>query len=358
MGLLATETHSVGLKQRNLVIECLRDCQEVDHSWLAGFLTSALSPKTVIWWPGDLKDLKKGSIVFFHDERWSLDANRPLLTEQEIDCCRQAVIITACEARHRLLQESGVKSVFCPYMFWYLHAIPLRRLGLNLEKKTAPKKIFNFLNRRWNPGRYHMLDLIFHTHAPLLDTGYITASTFSLYKNHPRISRDTNYVEFYRPVIDIPIELNCASYNGLNVSPNLKNFVHIADNIPGEICIQIETNPPDDLEKGFAVTEKSMIALVTSQIPIIIGGHNFFLKRWLADQGLDIFDDLIDQSYDKEPDYLVRIKKALEGNMDILLGNAMLPAYQERLRQNQQLVTGAWLEQSLTDLVEQITAFT
>lgn len=66
------------------------------------------------------------------------------------------------------------------------------------------------------------------------------------------------------------------------------------------------TTESNYFEKSVHITEKSFKPLAFYQIPLIIGGyrHNYYLKK---EYGFDLFEDIIDLSFDEEPDNVKRM---------------------------------------------------
>jgi hypothetical protein len=81
------------------------------------------------------------------------------------------------------------------------------------------------------------------------------------------------------------------------------------------------------------VTEKTLLAIASEQIPIVIG------HKGIVDQcrrmGFDMFDDLVDTSYE-EFDYLDRVEQAILRNKDLIQGNIDLAPYKHRLERNRE----------------------
>jgi hypothetical protein len=86
---------------------------------------------------------------------------------------------------------------------------------------------------------------------------------------------------------------------------------------------------------------------------MIIGSRSNWLQD-IKDQGFDIFDDVIDQSYDLKTDYLQRIEQCIDYNYNILSGNKPLPDILYRLEKNQNYLFNEWADQTLLTLVKKI----
>lgn len=328
----------------------IEECQEVSYSWFAGVLATALAPKVVDYWPDDLTCVAPGSIVVFPDELW-ISVNN--LSDEEVKALQSTIVITSSKARYQYLLEKNIRAIFFPFIHWHFHLIPMRKLGLK-PHNVPGEHAFNFLNSRWNPGRLHVIEHLFKFYPNLLDTGYVTANTFSYYKDHPRIQVDHEYRNSYAPLLrGAPVENNNHFVQGVPVSSNVINFIHVAKNIPGKISIQVETWEPNETAYPF-ITEKSLIGIVTQQIPIVIGYAPGMVDSYLRAQGFDVFDDLIDHSYDFEPDYFRRCELAIDLNKDWLSGCKKFPNIQSRLERNQDFLLGEWLDDSLLKLVHDV----
>lgn len=68
--------------------------------------------------------------------------------------------------------------------------------------------------------------------------------------------------------------------------------------------------------KGVFVSEKFLHSVYGLNFPIIIGNPS--TVEYLRHNGFDMFDDVIDHSYDLESDPLLRIMKAIENNLQLL----------------------------------------
>jgi len=83
------------------------------------------------------------------------------------------------------------------------------------------------------------------------------------------------------------------------------------------------------------VTEKTLLAIAAEQVPIVIG------HKGIVDQcrrmGFDMFDDLVDTSYE-EFDYLDRVEQAILRNKDLIQGKINLAPYKRRLERNREFL--------------------
>lgn len=80
-------------------------------------------------------------------------------------------------------------------------------------------------------------------------------------------------------------------------------------------CISLITEPAF-YEKETIVTEKTLMAICGGTMPLWVGGWR--IPEYLSQMGFDIFSDVIDHSYQNEPDPWDRCYYAIERNLDVL----------------------------------------
>lgn len=126
---------------------------------------------------------------------------------------------------------------------------------------------------------------------------------------------------------------------------NIMNWMHLLP-VYARCAVNIVTETLYDETPGI-VTEKSIMAFAARQVPIVIG-HQGIVKH-CRELGFDMFDDLVDISYDDLPND-VRVEQALMRNQDLILGQIDLSPYQERLKQQSDFVLYTFPEQRLEHL--------
>lgn len=119
------------------------------------------------------------------------------------------------------------------------------------------------------------------------------------------------------------------SYDRYMNCNNQENFLHLLD-VYGSAAVNIVTETLYDDAPGI-VTEKTQMAWAAEQIPIVIGHRG--IVQDCRELGFDVFDDLVDTSYDNLPND-VRVEEALRRNKDLILGRIDLEPYRQRLRRN------------------------
>ena len=79
--------------------------------------------------------------------------------------------------------------------------------------------------------------------------------------------------------------------------------------------------------------------MIAGQIPIVIGHPG--IVQSCQELGFDMFEDLVDISYDWLPND-IRVEAALTLNRELILGNYDLASHQDRLKRQQDFVLDAY----------------
>jgi hypothetical protein len=98
------------------------------------------------------------------------------------------------------------------------------------------------------------------------------------------------------------------------------------------------------------ITEKTLFALLAGQIPIVIGYPG--IVEHCRQLGFDMFDDLVDNSYDCLDDG-IRYQQALTLNRDLLENTPDLSQYQDRLLHQREFVLRHWPQLLINRFKEQ-----
>jgi len=102
------------------------------------------------------------------------------------------------------------------------------------------------------------------------------------------------------------------------------------------------------------ITEKTLFALLAGQIPIVIGYPG--IVDHCRKLGFDMFDDLVDNSYDTLHDDTLRWSEALIRNKEFLINTPDLTPYAARLQAQQEYVLTEWPQKLIADFKEQSAA--
>lgn len=112
----------------------------------------------------------------------------------------------------------------------------------------------------------------------------------------------------------------------------------------GDCDINVVTETVYDERPGI-ITEKTLFALMSLQVPLLIGYTG--MVSHVRDLGFDVFDDVIDTSYDSLPNSQ-RLAEAIRRNETVLRTGIDRSALQRRLQHNQDLVL-SWPERMIKD---------
>jgi hypothetical protein len=123
---------------------------------------------------------------------------------------------------------------------------------------------------------------------------------------------------------------NYATYRG---TENDENFVRLLP-VYGTAAVNIVTETQYDHRPGV-ICEKTLFAMAAQQIPILIGYPGIVAD--CKDMGLDVFDDVVDTSYDFLPNNQ-RVEQAILRNKDLIQGKIDLEKFQQRLQKQSQYV--------------------
>lgn len=127
----------------------------------------------------------------------------------------------------------------------------------------------------------------------------------------------------YGPNLPLPGDWPYNTYRG---TENDENFVRLAD-LYSRSKINIVTETQYESRPGI-ITEKTIMAAVAGQIPIVIGHPG--IVQDCQELGFDMFDDVVDIGYDWAPNE-IRIEQALGRNRDLIANSIDLAPYEGRL---------------------------
>lgn len=161
---------------------------------------------------------------------------------------------------------------------------------------------FNFMINKPRPNRDRLLTLI--------EQHQLTNYCHSLAWKTNNVNRIavTNYVFGSETVIDQGVR-NGLFKNAYTYSQLLQKSVF------EPTCVSLITEPAY-YEKETIVTEKTLMALYAGTIPIWVGGWR--IADYMASMGFDVFDDVVDHSYQTESDPALRCDLAIARNLDLL----------------------------------------
>ena len=123
------------------------------------------------------------------------------------------------------------------------------------------------------------------------------------------------------------------AYETYRGTENDENFMRLGS-LYGSTAVNIVTETEYQTTPGI-ITEKTLMAFASQQIPVVIGHRG--IVQHCKELGFDMFDDLVDISYDTLPNE-IRVEQALLCNQDLILGNIDLAPYRDRLIQQRQFL--------------------
>jgi len=191
---------------------------------------------------------------------------------------------------------------------------------------------FNFMINKPRPHRLQLLELI-HKHS-------LTSFSHSLcWQTSPVPSIP---ITDYR--IGGEIKLNQGVKNG-HYRNSATYQTLLQQQVFEPACVSLITEPAYT-ERQTIVTEKTIMAIYGGTIPVWVGGWR--IADYMRDQGFDVFDDLIDHSYQDLEDPAHRVAQAVSLNLQLLRkpNPDFFNQYQHRLRHNFDLArSGIWQQQ-------------
>lgn len=194
--------------------------------------------------------------------------------------------------------------------------------------KTVP---FNFMINKWRPHRGRLLKII--------DSLELTNFTYSLPWLENTITNlpVTNYMIGTETQMPHGI-LSVSDTNGKNYKQLLQKPVFEPS------CISLITEP-NYIEREALITEKTIMAIYGGTIPIWVGGWR--CADAMRSQGFDVFDDIVDHSYQSLADPWDRINKSIELNQELLSSFTISSPILTRLQHNLDLMLDGVFEKEV-----------
>jgi len=194
--------------------------------------------------------------------------------------------------------------------------------------KTVP---FNFMINKERPHRIRLLKMI--------ENAQLTNFTYSLpWLNNPYTSLEpTNYM--------IGTETQMAQGIRSGSIRNSTTYKQLLQkNVFEPSCISLITEPTY-IEKEAQLSEKTIMAIYGGTIPIYVGGWRS--ADALRIMGFDVFDNVVDHSYETLEDPWERVTKAFELNIDLLKSFSMTDNVLKRMQSNLDLLTDGVFRKAL-----------
>lgn len=217
----------------------------------------------------------------------------------------------------------------------------------NIEPNWSKRNhCFNFMINKPRLHREFLLILIEHFK--------LTNYTYTLCWEKPEIARGPleRLSEKYAPMItNTPVNISSRQfllgqenlldrglqYRHIENSENYRRFLQKEVFEPS--CISIITEPAF-FEKETVFSEKTLMSIYSGTLPLWVGGWR--CADSLRKLGFDVFDDVVDHSYQNMSDPFDRCYYAIERNLDLLRNfervNNFIQSNQSRFEHNLQLL--------------------
>jgi hypothetical protein len=246
---------------------------------------------------------------------------------------------STCNPAHHTLVFDHVlqQDEFAQYQCLYMPSLLAREALEFMEQSISPnwnskKYAFNFMINKPRSHREQLLQLI--------DQYNLTSFSHSLcWKNSPV---DRIPVTNYRIGEEVQLDQGIKNRSYRN---STTYQVLLQQKIFEPTCVSLITEPAYT-EQQTIVTEKTIMAIYGGTIPIWVGGWR--IADYMRNQGFDVFDDVVNHSYQRLSDPAQRVAQAVASNLDLLREPDLdfFDRYQHRLRHNYNLArSGIWQQQ-------------
>lgn len=196
---------------------------------------------------------------------------------------------------------------------------------------TNKTKTFNFMINKLRPHRVALLKLVEELN--------LTNYTYSLpWQENPFTSLPvTNYM------IGTETQMTQGIRSGsIRNSQNYKQLLQKTVFEPS--CISLITEPTY-IEKEALITEKTIMSIYGGNIPIWVGGWR--CADSMQRLGFDVFDDIVDHSYQILEDPLQRVRNSITLNKKLLSNFEITTSIIKRLQHNLDLITSGVFEKEV-----------
>jgi hypothetical protein len=294
--------------------------------------------------------LEQPQVIWVRDHHYNSDGDQPFAVEQLVaasPCADQHwVVFDHVNAR----EYTTLKNVL--YMPLFLSW----QTGLFNQKNIAPDwnsraSAFNFMVNKRRPSRE--LLLVFLSYFGLTTPDYTLCWKDSNWIERGLLSALTENTRLQKIIHDTEMDTPSRMYLGgsevvcanelmyrsqhCNNADVYESFVK--KDLFESSCISLITEPVL-LERESLITEKTIMAIYGGTLPVWVGGWR--QADVMRDFGFDVFDDIVDHSYQESQDPVERCFLALEQNLDLLRdfdrANDFLSNNQHRLMHNLDLL--------------------
>ena len=240
-------------------------------------------------------------IIFVRDHHYNLD--------QHCFHVEKLLKNSACDPQQHLLvfDHVNIQDALSEYPCICLPTLLARENQEFIRQQISPDwnnktKTFNFMINKPRPNRVRLLELV--------EKFKLTNFSHSL----AWMANDINSIAVTRYVFGSEIVLA----RGLRCGPIKNAQIYqglLQKSVFEPSCVSLITEPAYE-EKEAIATEKTLMALYSGTIPIWVGGWR--IADYLSSMGFDVFDDVVDHSYQHEATAELRCDRAIELNLKLL----------------------------------------
>lgn len=245
--------------------------------------------------------LERPEIIFVRDHHYNPDEH----------CYHVEKLLenSLCDPQHHLLvfDHVNTQDELTKYPYVCLPTFLARENREFIQQQIVPNwnnktTTFNFMINKPRTNRRRLLQLLEQHNL----TDYCHSLAWKT--NNINSIPVTNYMFGSEIALDQGVR-NGSFNNALTYNQLLKKSVF------EPTCISLITEPAY-YEKETIVTEKTLMALYAGTIPIWVGGWR--IANYMTSMGFDVFDDIVDHSYQTQQDPERRCNLAVELNLDLL----------------------------------------
>jgi len=267
--------------------------------------------------------LAPGEIVFVPDHHYNENSHcYPLkqLLENSADP-ESVTVVFYTVLRHDDGVIDNFKCVYMPFFSAWM-AQQFNQAGIEINWGDRPHT-FNFMINKPRKNREFLLQLL--THFEL--ENYTHTLCWKTVDNTLSIIENPHYQHMHKPVDIQPRQFLLGQetlmdrglrYGSVTNAENYKFFLQ--KNLFESSCVSVITECYF-YEKEVMFTEKSLMPIWGGTLPIWVGGWG--IADYMKSLGFDVFDDVIDHSYQWLPDPYDRCYFAIKNNLEILKNHAI-----------------------------------
>jgi len=294
--------------------------------------------------------LEQPEVIWVRDHHYNPNSVYPFAVEQ-------LVAASPCADQHWVVFDhvnarecTTLKNVLHMPLFLSWQATLFDRKNITVDWNSRASA-FNFMVNKRRPNRE--LLLVFMSHFGLTTPDYTLCWKDSNWIERGLLSAMTDNVRLRQIIQDTQMDTPSRMYLSGSEVVSANELIYrnqhcnnadvyesfVKQDLFESSCISLITEPVL-LEQESVITEKTIMAIYGGTLPVWVGGWR--QADVMRDFGFDVFDDVVDHSYQEYTDPVERCFLALEQNLDLLRdfdrANNFLSDNQHRLQHNLDLL--------------------